>query len=225
MAPTATGQSFSAREKARLRAFVAARRHSRRVRVLRVVLPIAGVLVLGGLGVKANLSFPAAADLSAAGLSVTHTSIIMDSPHLTGFTGNSREYSLTADRAIQPFASPDQVRLESLKATLSSTQRAATTISAESGDYDHVKNTLRLFGSIDIVSGDGYRIKMNDADVNFQARTMVSDNPVKILYENSEITGDRMSTSDGGSMIVVEGGVRTVVKPSEGTNAPAATDN
>jgi lipopolysaccharide export system protein LptC len=207
---------------ARARAFVRARRHSRRVRALRYLLPVAGVLAIAGFFVKTHLAFPGAPDLARAGLSVTGSSIIMDQPRLTGFTGDSREYSVAADRAIQPLGNPGEVRLETLEATLLSADRGATKIAAETGDYDHVKNTLRLFGVINIDSAEGYRLTMKDADIDFGAETMTSENPVTIGYENSEITGNRLSISDGGKHIVVEGRVRTTVMPSKEEADPAA---
>jgi lipopolysaccharide export system protein LptC len=204
------------------RAFTRARRHSRRVRVLRYLLPLVGVLAIAGFAVKAHLSFPGVPDISRAGLTVTRSSIIMDRPRLTGFTGDAREYSVAADRAIQPFGNPSEVRLETLEATLLSPDRGATKIAAETGDYDHAKNTLRLFGVINIDSAEGYRLTMRDADIDFGAETMKSENPVKIGYEDSEITGNSLSISDGGKHIVVEGRVRTTVLPSKQEADPAA---
>lgn len=220
MALTATWRDSSARTGARKRAFTAARRHSRRVRALRFLLPVAGVLAVAAFAAKTHFSFPGMADLTSAGLSVTRNSIIMDRPRLTGFAGDKREYTVAADRAIQPLASPGEVRLESLQATLTSATGGVTTISADSGDYDHTNNTLRLFGTIEVNSAEGYKLTMTDADIDFEAETMVTENPVKIGYEDSEITGDRMSATDGGQRIVVEGGVRTVVNRAATAAAP-----
>src|SRR6185369_10177360 len=103
---------------ARLRAFARARGHSRRVVWLRVLLPLVGILAVAGFVVKARLAFPGDGDLSAASLSVTRNSIIMDHPHLSGFGGDRRGYSLSAERAIQPLANPGQVRLEDIQATV-----------------------------------------------------------------------------------------------------------
>lgn len=205
----------------RRRAFVAARRHTRQVRLLRVLLPLVGILAVAGFIVKARLSFPGDIDLSAASLSITPNAVIMDRPLLTGFEGDKREYSVSANRAIQPLATPGQVRVENIEAKVTAEGRGTTGITAEAGDYDHEKSVLKLLGAIAVQSGDGYRLRMTGADVDFGAETMSSQNRVTIGYADSEITGDRLSVSEGGKRIVIEGNVRTVLMPPK-RKAPAA---
>jgi lipopolysaccharide export system protein LptC len=208
--------------KARRRAFALARRHSRWVVLLRVLLPVGGLLAVAGFVVKAHLGFPGDIDLSAASLSVTKNSIIMDHPHLTGFGADKRGYSLSANRAIQPLNTPGQVRLEEIIAKVTGANQGETNITAEAGDYDHEKNTLQLLGAIAVDSAEGYRLRMSGAHVDFGANTLVTDNPVSIGYGDSEITGQRMSVSNGGKTIVVEGNVRTKVMPPKRAPAPTA---
>ena len=207
---------------ARQRAFAAARRHSGLVRILRVLLPVAAILAVAGFFIKAHLAFPGDLDLSAASLSVTPKAIIMDRPHLNGFDKKRREYSLMADRAIQPLANPQQVRLENIQAKLAGAGQGATDITAEAGDYDHTKRTLKLLGQIMLNSADGYRLRMNGARVDFNANTMASDSPISVGYADDEITGDKLSVSDGGNVIVIEGHVRTKLMPPKRPAAAAA---
>ena len=136
----------ASRGRGRRQAFAAARRHSRRVRWLRFLLPLLGLSAIGVFFVLTQISLPGDIDLGVARLSVQRNSIIMDSPRLTGFDRDGREYSLSADRAVQALASPDQVRLESIDARLAAAGHGAATIKAEAGDYDHGKSTLSLLG-------------------------------------------------------------------------------
>lgn len=208
-------------EPERHRLFAAVRRHSRLVRLMRVVLPIASVLAVAGFFVKVHFSFPVDLDLSSARLSVTRNAVIMEGPHLTGFDGESREYSMSAKRAIQPLTSPQQVRLEEIEAKVTETEQGSTTIAAEAGEYDHKRRTMSLLGSVLIDSAEGYRLQMAGADVDFNAQTMHSDRPIVIGYGDSEIAGDRLLVSDGGKRIVIEGRVRTILMPPKRT--PSAT--
>ena len=213
--------SRAAEGEARRRAFKAARRHSRLVRVLRIVLPVAGVVAVAGFIVVTRFSLPGDLDLSAASLSVTPNAIIMDSPRMTGFDGDRREYSVTADRAIQPLTSPDQVRLEAIAASVTAAGQGPTTISAEAGEYDHGERTLRLTGEIAIDSAEGYLLRMTDAEIDFEAGTLASPNPVSVRYEDSEITGGRLSVTESGRLIVIEGQVRTMLMPPRREPVPA----
>jgi lipopolysaccharide export system protein LptC len=207
----------------RSRAFLAARRHTRLVRILRVLLPVGACLAVAAFFVKVDLGLPGDLDLSAANLSVTRNSVIMDHPHLTGFAGDGREYSLSADRAIQPLSKPSQVRLETIEAKITTAERGTTSVTAEAGDYDHEKRAIKLLGPIQVHSADGYRLNMTDAEVDFQAGTLSSNHPISIGYGSSEVAGDRLSVGDSGKHIVIEGRVRTVLMPPKRKNeVPAA---
>jgi lipopolysaccharide export system protein LptC len=210
--------------RARRRAFDAALRHSRLVRVLRIALPATGILAIAGLVTAATLSLPGELDLSAASLSVTKNAIIMENPNLRGFDGERRQYSLSADRAIQALASPDEVRLEAIAAKIVAAGQGATIIAADAGDYDHGDSTLRLIGAISIDSAEGYSLRMTDADIDFSAETLVSENPVTVTYKGSEISAARFSVTDGGKIILFEGDVRTSLLPPKRDQSAVATE-
>ncbi len=97
-----------------------------------------------------------------------------------------------------------------------------TSITAEAGDYDHAKNTIKLLGAVAASSPNGHFLHMTDADIDFAAGSLVSENPVTIGYGESRVTGDRFSVSDGGKVVVVEGDVHTLLMPpkSESSTAP-----
>ena len=101
----------------RRRAFQAARRHSRLVRRLRILLPVTGTCLVLAFFVVTRLSLPEGLDLSAARLSVTPSAIIMERPHLKGFDKRNQEYSVVAERAVQAMGNPNVVRLEKIAAT------------------------------------------------------------------------------------------------------------
>jgi len=197
----------------RRKAFGAARRHSRVVRALRILLPLAGVVGIAAFVVLTRLGLPGALDLSSARLSITPNAVIMEQPNLSGFDGDGHEYTVRAARAIQPLSSPEQVRLEEISATLTATGQGVTTVSAASGKYDHRERTLRLEGGIAVKSAQGYALRMTDVDIDFRAGSMQSDNPVTVTYADSKITAERFLATEGGRRLLFEGRVRTVVTP------------
>lgn len=193
--------------------FDAARRHSRFVRRMRVLLPIAGGLAVVSFVVVTRLSLPSDLDLSIARLSVTRNSIIMDNPHLTGFDAKKREYTVSADRAIQALSSPDKVHLEEIKAVVKVEGQGTATVTADNGDYDNAAGTLKLTGGIAVDSSEGYTLRLEDADIDLKAGTMFSANPVAVTYEDSRTTGEKLSVTGGGQSIVLENSVRTTLMP------------
>ena len=206
----------------RQRAFLAARRHSRLVRRLRLLLPVSGGLVILAFVVATRFALPENLDLSVARLSVPRNSIIMDSPQITGFDADKREYSVTADRAIQALTNPNAVRLEEIAATVTVDGQGTADISAESGDYDNKESTLKLHGDIAVDSSGGYSLRMNGADIDLRDGTMSSANPVTVSYQDSTTVGGSISVSGGGQVIVLGGGVRTTLMPPKSAPLPAA---
>jgi lipopolysaccharide export system protein LptC len=228
MAESATWQQLDATPQAtperqhRQRAFLAARRHSRLVRRLRFLLPLAGTMVVVLLFGLTRFYLPDDLDLSVARLSVTRNSIIMDNPLLTGFDADKRAYPVAADRAIQALANPAAVQLETIRAQVTVTGQGTTKITAEAGDYDNAESTLKLHGDVAVDSTEGYAVRMRDADIDFKAGSMASPNPVSVRYEGSETVGQSISVSEGGQIIVLEGGVRTTLMPPKQRTVPAA---
>ncbi len=224
MALSAPWQAATVDRATRVRAFAAARRHSRWVRVLRTLLPVVALGAVAGFVVITRFAFPAALDLDALRLSVTRNSIIMDRPHLTGFDHHHREYSIVATRAIQPLTNPNQVRLEDIEAKIETANGTTTTINAEAADYDHSNGMIKLLGAVTADTPNGYSVRLTDADVDLSAGTLVTDNPVTIEYGGSRVTGKRFSSTDGGKVIVLEGDVRTVLMPPKRTPTAAAPE-
>jgi lipopolysaccharide export system protein LptC len=211
----------AAERRRRRKAFRAAHRHSRRVRLLRVLLPAAGVLVVLAFVVATHFALPLDVDLSVAHLSVTRNGIVMDNPHLTGFDRHDRQYSVSADRAIQALSNPNAVRLTDIRATVGIAGQGTAKVTAEAGDYDHKSGTLKLQGGIALDSSQGYALRMYGAEVDFEAGTLVSDNPATVSYKDSQTTGQSISVSDGGAVIVFDGGVRTTLMPPKRGMEPA----
>lgn len=205
-------------------AFQAARRHSRNVRRLRLFLPAAGTLAVLAIVLLTRAGLPDNLDLSVASMSVTRNSIIMERPHLTGFDADRREYSVTADRAVQALTNPDSVRLEAIKASVSVTGRGTTNVTAAAGDFDNSAGKLRLEGGVVVDSSDGYSVRMQGADVDFTAGTLASADPVTVIFGDSSTTGRSLSVTGGGKVIVLEGGVRsTLMPPKSNVDRPSDT--
>src|ERR1700675_1215979 len=101
------------------RAFRAARRHSRLVRILRIAVPttVALALVVITLITYLNpLRMLAKLPINIDNLVVSGTKVTMEQPRLSGFTSDARAYELTADTAAQDMTKPDLVELRNIRA-------------------------------------------------------------------------------------------------------------
>jgi lipopolysaccharide export system protein LptC len=209
---------------ARNTAFARAERHSRIVAIARKALPVAGVAALLAFVVAARLTAPAGLDFTVARTTVKRNAIVMDHPVLTGYDTDNRKYRVSADRAVQNLSSPDQVRLENIRAEVTVEGRGGAVVSARGGDYDNARGTLALYGGLALDSDDGIRVRMKNADIDFAGGALVTKNPVTIIYKDSETSADAMTASDGGNVIVLSGRVHTRLMPPKRQSAIPLAD-
>lgn len=203
-------------------AFAKAERHSRLVAILRKALPFAGIAALLAFIVAARLSAPGGPDFTVARTMIERNAIVMDQPVLTGYDSDNRQYRVSADRAVQNLTSPNQVRLEEIRAEVTVEGRGGAVITAKGGDYDNRRGTLALYGGLTLDSDDGVHVRMKNADIDFASGTLVTKNPVTITYQDSETSADAMTATDGGTVIVLSGRVQTrLMPPKRQTASPS----
>ncbi len=205
---------------ARDAAFRAARRHTFLVRFLRFALPVAAFAFLASFFVSTKLSLPEGFDYSIAKTTIGRNGITMEKPMVTGTDGANRQYVLSADRAVQKITEPDKVHLDNIRAEIRVPDHGPVDVTAASGDYDNSAGTLHLEGGVTAYSPDGYTLRFEDADFDFNERIMKTGNAVEIVVQDARTRADTMHAAEGGEVLVLEGNVRTVLMPP---NRPQAT--
>jgi lipopolysaccharide export system protein LptC len=217
--PTTQDEALDERRRA---AFVAAHRHSRRVRLIRVgiiaavalgVAGLAGALFLGGRKQPEGISL--------GSIGVEGSRVTMSAPRLTGFRSDSRPYEVTARAATQDIKAPSLIDLQDLDARIGMGDQGSGHVTARKGLYDSVKETLRLTQDVVMRTDRGYELRMSEGDIDFKAGSLVTDNPVEAQMKASTVAADRLRVSDGGRKLVFEGRVRSVLK-SQTPADPAA---
>lgn len=194
----------------RAKKFRRARRHSRVVRVLRWLLPvstIAGLGLFAGVGAITS-AFP---DISIGPLQLQGTSLVMNSPRLTGFDRQRRPYEIVADRARQDIRTPKIVDLETVRIRMDLAANGWMRVTSQSGTYDGDAQTFRGVGTVRVTSSMGYELDLEEALVHIRERTLVSDKPVQARQRENRIDAERMRVSEGGEVIVFEGNVRALM--------------
>ncbi|NNM73971.1 LPS export ABC transporter periplasmic protein LptC [Enterovirga aerilata] len=206
-------------------AYAKARRHSGRVRLLKIAIP-AGALVAGGLVLAAPLFRPLGdmAGLSMGGVSMSGTKIAMENPRLTGFRKDNRPYEVTAKAAFQDVRKPGLVELRDVSAKLA-TDAAGTfaNLVSASALFDTAKEIIDLSQDIRITTTRGEEVLLRSASVDIKGGTVVSREPVRITTQNGTIEAEGVEVSDGGRTISFQGRVRTqfsraAIEPAEPTS-------
>lgn len=202
------------------RSYARALRHSRRVRVLKVAIPL-GALGAVGLVVAITLFNPFASvgGLSIGPVNVSGTRIVMDSPRLSGFQDDTRPYEVTASEASQDVRAPHLVDLVDLRARVTADERGnIVSIEAAKGRFDTQAEILVLDEDVRVTSTLGYTADIVTATIDFGAGTVVSERPVRVGTGFGVVEADGLSLSNGGEVITFTGGVRSTFNLRRGAS-------
>jgi lipopolysaccharide export system protein LptC len=204
------------------RAFQAARRHSRVVRILRVAVPLA--VLLGFIGTFLVTYFNplrmlAKLPIDIAGLVVSGTKITMEQPRLSGFTHDARAYQLSADAAKQDLTKPDLIELRNIRATVQMQDKSTMEMSATTGIYDSKAETLKLDQNILLSSSAGYRGRLSEAMVDIRKGSVLSEQPVAVEMLQGTLNANRLEIVDSGDLIRFDGGVNMTLMLTDAAHA------
>jgi lipopolysaccharide export system protein LptC len=185
-------------------------RHSRMVRVLRILVP--GIVVFGGLAVMVMTYFNPLAMLDklpkvSGKLAVQGSKITMDLPRIAGVTRDQRAYELTAETAVQDITKPDIVELQNLRAKMELQDSDVVVITAKSGTYNTKGDSIVLREHVLVTSANGYNAKLTEASVDMKKGNMQSDRPVEIKLPNGVLTANGMEIVDSGDIVRFTRGV------------------
>jgi lipopolysaccharide export system protein LptC len=208
----------------RRRAYAAARRHSARVRLLKIVIPAGAALGAIVVGAVVFLDpFRRMDGVTMGPLSVSGTKITMENPRLTGYRQDDRPYEVTASAAMQDVRRPALVELKDMRGRLATDAAGGTArLEAATGVFDTQKEQLELKDDVRVRTDAGQDVVLTSASVDFKAGTVVSREPVTVAVPGGSIRADALNVSDGGKVIVFEGRVRSEFRSPEGDQAPAA---
>jgi len=199
-------------------AFARAARHSRNVRLFKIVLPLAAVLMLVAFFGYSYLPALRGADgnVTVIDTAVESGELVMSNPTLEGFTGTNQPYSVTARKARQPVGEPlGAFSLEEISATIPFGDKDNAKIIAGGGNLDRQSNRLVLDQKIEIETSNGIRAKLESAEVDLSTKTVESKKPVTIELSGMRIEAQKFETADGGEKLIFDGGVHIQVQPSE----------
>ncbi|HET7717373.1 MAG TPA: hypothetical protein VFK86_17265 [Bauldia sp.] len=203
--------------------YESAARHSRRVRLLKIVLPTAAVIAVAGFFVV--LSFVPDLDdglpaLTLSGINVESRQITMDKPHISGFAGTKRAYEVHAVKAMQDLTNPKVVMLEQIVARFAIGDDVRANIEAASGTYDGGTQKMTLKGGISLTTTNGYAAQLEDAAIDVEKGTVASDTGVVIKGKEGTLTADSFEVLDRGKHIFFRGDVKILYHPPEKEDVP-----
>lgn len=199
----------------RLRAYRAAVRHSRLVRLLRIAIPAGAALAVAAV-VGWTMLRPAAipGEVELGPVALDGTKVTMERPRLSGFRKDGKPYEVNALAASQDVRKPGVVELEQIRGRLGAEGDGAVRLTAATGVYDMKSEQLQLDGGVRVRTENGDTAELKAASINLKQGELVSTDPVRIVTASGDTIDARtMRVRDSGKAISFEGGVKTVLYP------------
>lgn len=200
--------------KARQAAFGRAERHSRRVRRLKIVVPIVALAIAAGFAVWSFSSLIGLPGVSADGAAFSEGKLVMANPKMEGYTKDGQPYLITAGRAVQNMTGEGAIDLEEIDARIPTESGGWIKVEADTGVYDNAAGTVDLAGGILVTTDDGLDAKLSTAALDMSAGAMHSADPVDISMGRMHIVADSMNIQDKGKVLTFDRRVRVEISPS-----------
>jgi len=208
------------------RIYRAAVRHSRCVRVLRIVIPLSVALGLAAGAAYTVLVKPLRAlakiPVDIGNLVVSGTKITMQQPRIAGFTSDKRQYELTAQAAARDLLKPDVVELQGLHATMEMQDKVKFETTARGGLYDTKTELLTLEENILVTTSSGYEAKLSHALIDIRGGKITSEKPVEVKSFEWLVKSNRMEITESGDVVRFERGVQVTIEGETAVRFDAA---
>ncbi|MCT4655764.1 MAG: LPS export ABC transporter periplasmic protein LptC [Cohaesibacter sp.] len=179
------------------RAFRSARRHSSRVKFLKLAVPLCVLFGISGFIYWTLDNKPKEVAVTIEETSFEKDELIMEKPKLNGFS-EGRAYEVVAEQAIQKVATPHIINLQQMTARVNNEKDQWATLTALSGLFDQEKETLSLSGNVDVKSSLGYGLKTEGAEVEMKVGYMRTTQPVAIRSKDILLTAEQLEVIDNG---------------------------
>jgi lipopolysaccharide export system protein LptC len=205
------------------RAFQRAARHSRRVRMLRVAIPVLIALMLGSTilvrwldPLKVLTRLP----IDAGKLVISGTTITMEAPKLSGYTRDNRWYEMNAKAAAQDVTKPDVIELVEVRAKIETADKSTIFLAAQGGTYSRKSGILSLNRDVILKSSAGFEMHLDEAIVDTGSGSVVSNKPVEAFTQDSTLKADRLEVEKSGDIVNFIGGVVMNLNGAGNANPP-----
>lgn len=190
--------------------FVAAARHSRRVRWLKRLIPLGcgGLVVFLVVRSVMGLLAPLPPGVSGT-VSIENRKIVVEKPKLSGFRRDGSSYELNAAKALQDLRNPNIVEMFSLSARIQQGRQGWTDLTGDGGLYDNRSEKLSIKGNVRLKSDNGIEAKLEEAEIEFKAGKVISSRPVEVRMQAGQISGQSLEVLENGHKFVFEGRVHS----------------
>lgn len=207
----------------------ALRGYSRRVRLMKIAMPLAAVAVVGAIFVAGRDRADVSALLSAEEIARLSAGLKLESPRFSGRTEAGEPFVIRADWAEPDGAMPDEIAMAEPRGEIALSDGRVLEGRAARGVLDRGSDRLRLTGSVVIETSDGYRVETETLEID--TAESAAESPVRVTgtgpagrIEAGAMRLLRPEGRDGAAQIWFEKRVRVVFSPRTGADGPTGPD-
>ncbi|MBS0249788.1 MAG: LPS export ABC transporter periplasmic protein LptC [Proteobacteria bacterium] len=194
----------------------AAHRHSRRVRLLKIGLPVTAIatVALAALNILENIGIgPTLPPIEVP--KIVADNLKMHNPHYQGFNSDGGHYWVKAETAQQDLKSLTSVHLDGITGELTDAKKQKTYLSATRGIFDNKTNVLELFDAINVTGNGGLNAKLTRATIQTKENIITSNEPSTILMGAGQITSNQLKIRQKTKEYTFLDNVRTHMQPKQ----------
>lgn len=194
------------------RAYDAAMAHSRRVKRLKILLPVIALLIsLAFIAVSVIRTY-LPENLVIGGVKIEDGKLVMEKPAVSGRNADGISYSMLAERALQDIKRPDLITLQNIHASVPMSKDVLASITAVEALYNRAVDNLEMTAPFTINLSSGIEATFQSAKLDVKAGKMQTDDPVSIATKSASIVAQSMKMTDKGRTILFSGKVRVSVE-------------
>jgi len=198
--------------------------HSRLVRVLKILLPLAAALVVVAFVVVSWLDNLVPDGVGIESVVIRDGKLVMQSPVMSGQSSDARPYTMRAARAIQDLSVPDVIVLEDIVADLPAPNGDTAILNAISGTYNRTAQTMMFDQAFSLTTEAGMSAQLQSANIDMANGSLVSNTPVSISSGDASVVAQSMEMKDKGRVIIFQDKVRMTINPSALKSKDGATN-
>ena len=182
--------------------------HDRLVRLAKVALPSAvgvliAVLALAPLDKHSDVSFI----LDKKKVQSAREQLRVEQARYTGTDDKGQQFTMLANRAIQPSSAAPIVDINGMLARLNLAQ-GPLVVAANQGRYNLDTQQVNVDGPVKVVGGDGYRLVTRDVTVDLKHRQLASAGPVSGAMRLGQFQAGQLRADLDTRTVVLDKGAR-----------------
>ena len=188
--------------------------HSRRVRRLRFLLPVAALGITLAFVAVSFVRGLMPEELQIESAKIEDGKVVMEKPAIAGRNSDGVRYSMRAERALQDIKNPNMITLETIAAAVPVNDKVVANVVATSGIFDRGANILDLDKPFTLNLSSGIDAQFGSAHLDIPGGTMKTDDPVAIQTKGASIVANSLEMKDKGRTMIFSGSVKLNIEPS-----------